>query len=142
MGSISPVTFPVTVVRKIRVELARIMNENQVLSAIFDYLVFRRFLVIRINSGAIKAEYKGKDRYFQVVRWQTRGGRKESKGVSDILALSPRGTLLAIECKSPGKIGETSEYQGKFLEAIEKRGGIAIIADDVDEFKRVVDQIG
>ena len=41
------------------------------------------------------------------------------------------GHLLAIEVKSPK--GKLSEYQKDFLEEIEKRGGIAIVAWNIDD---------
>jgi predicted Zn finger-like uncharacterized protein len=67
------------------------------------------------------------------------------KGVSDRIGLHEKkvkcphckkkfmcqGHMLAIEVKSPK--GKLSEYQKVFLEEIEKRGGIAIVAWNLDD---------
>lgn len=67
------------------------------------------------------------------------------KGISDRIGLYEKkvrcphcnkkfkcsGHLLAIEVKSPK--GKLSQYQKDFLEEVEKRGGIAIVAWDIDD---------
>jgi hypothetical protein len=108
-------------------------KEADIQKAIFRYLVGENFLVIRINSGAVTQEYKGRERHFSFVRWQERGRRQTSRGLSDILALSPWGQLFAIECKSAGKIGQASDGQAEFLEAAERRGAVGIIADSLED---------
>ena len=108
-------------------------NESSVQKAIFQYLVSRDFVVIRVNSGGITQEYKGRERHFSFVRWQQRGSRQSGRGIADLLALAPWGQLFAIECKAPGKIGNASESQEVFLEAVERRGAVAIIADSLED---------
>ena len=43
------------------------------------------------------------------------------------------GQLFAIECKAPGNIGRTSADQAAFLDAVEKRSAVAIIADRLED---------
>ena len=107
--------------------------EATIQKSVIDYLVGVKFLVIRVNSGAVTQAYKGKERHVTFVRWQTPGRKQTSRGIADILALAPWGQLFAIECKAFGKIGNTSNEQATFLEAAEQRGAIAIIADNLDD---------
>ncbi len=108
-------------------------SELDVLRAIFRYLVQEGFLVVRVNSGASTQTHKGKERHIRFVRWQEAGRRLSGRGLADILALAPWGQLFAIECKALGKIGRTSGSQAAFLEAVERRGAIAIIADRLED---------
>ena len=109
--------------------------ETSVQKDIFSYLVSQNFLVIRVNSGAITQEYKGRDRYISFVRWQTSGRKQSAKGIADIVALAPWGQLFAIECK----IGNTSDAQAQFLDEAETRGAVAIIADRIDDVIAAID---
>jgi hypothetical protein len=107
--------------------------ESTVQKDIFSYLVSQNFLVIRVNSGAISQQYKGRERYITFVRWQAAGRKQTAKGIADIVALAPWGQLFAVECKAVGKIGRTSDAQAEFLDAAEARGAVAIIADRVED---------
>ena len=108
-------------------------GESNIQKAIFRYLVQQNFLVIRVNSGAITQNYKGKERHFSFVRWQESGRRQTARGLADILALAPWGQLFAIECKAKGKIGRTSDIQLAFLEAVENRQAVGLIADSLED---------
>ncbi len=114
--------------------------EALVQKSIFKYLVSQDFLVIRVNSGAITQEYKGRDRFITFVRWQALGRRQTARGIADIIALSPWGQLFAIECKASGKIGATSAAQAAFLDAAEDRGAVAIIADSLSDVVQAVER--
>jgi len=111
------------------------MTENDVSKAIIEYLTMTGWLVLRINSGAIKSEYKGRKRYFNFVRWFASGRPgQQTKGVSDILAFSPDGgRLLAIECKRPGKETNVSDDQRIFLREVNRRQALGIVASDVQQ---------
>lgn len=95
--------------------------------------------MIRVNSGAVTQQYKGRERHFAFVRWQEQGVKATSSGLADLLALAPWGQLFAIECKAPGKIGRTSQSQEDFLDAVERRGAIAIIADRLEDVIAAID---
>lgn len=51
-------------------------------------------------------------------------------GVSDILGIWNDGRMLAIEVKTPK--GRTTDEQLEFLETIQRKGGIAIIARSLE----------
>jgi hypothetical protein len=65
--------------------------------------------------------------------------KSSTSGVSDILAISPKGELWAIECKDAG--GVATEEQKEFLGEVSDRGGIAIVADDVETVAHWVEQL-
>lgn len=113
--------------------------ETKIQKAIFAYLVRQNFLVIRVNSGGVTREYKGEERFVAFVRWQELGSPASTRGISDIIAFAPWGQLFVIECKALGKLAQTSESQGIFLEAAERRGAIAIIADNLEDVSAAVE---
>lgn len=58
-------------------------------------------------------------------------------GSADILGiLKPSGRFLAIEVKKPG--GKPSEEQIAFLCAIRDAGGVAIVAQSLDDVRKVL----
>jgi len=83
------------------------------------YLQIKGYEVIRNNTGAIVAEHKGKKRLI----------RFGLPGSADILACSPEGRFVAIECKA-GR-NKTTRLQNIFLERIRKNNGIAIVARSI-----------
>lgn len=58
-------------------------------------------------------------------------------GVPDLLVCLG-GTFVAIEVKAPGKIGNLTENQKLQLEQIQKSGGVAFVADDL---QTVIDKL-
>ena len=52
-------------------------------------------------------------------------------GVADILGILPNGKFLAIEVKSPKNKVRTL-MQKEFIDAINRNGGVAFFADDLD----------
>ena len=98
-------------------------RESEVVSAVAA--VLRRWGLphFRNNTGAAKAEYKGKARFI----------RYGAVGWPDFIAVGPGGKLLGIEAKRPlgprgGKAGsEPSPEQVAVGLAIEKQGGIYLI---------------
>lgn len=69
-------------------------------------------------------------------QWQ--GPMSQPRGVADIIGIY-RGRMLAIEVKKPG--GILSDFQQRFLENVNKRGGIGFVAFSVDDVIRVIDGI-
>jgi hypothetical protein len=94
--------------------------EKEVQAQIKQYLQLNGWLVLRLNSGAIPAEYKGKRRFIRF---------NDQPGCSDLLALKD-GVAAFIECKRPGK--KATAEQESFLEEVRKHGGIAFVADSLD----------
>lgn len=96
-------------------------EEATLIRACMEYLTLRGFLVLRNNAGLIVL--REKDR--------TRAVRMGMKGASDIIACSPGGRFVAIECKS--RKGKLTETQREFLDKVRKTGGIALVVRSVDE---------
>lgn len=59
-------------------------------------------------------------------------------GAPDILACW-QGRWLAIETKAPGKRNHTTPNQKRELAAIQAAGGIALVVDDVEQVREVLD---
>ena len=97
------------------------IKENQVLSAIMDYLQWMHIFAFRVNNTPVydakRGVYRSAGKYFR-------------KGVADILGIYD-GKPLAIEVKAP--TGKVSEVQKEFLNEFKEEGGIAIIAYSVDD---------
>jgi hypothetical protein len=107
--------------------------------AIFDWLVMQKYLAIRINSGAMAFDGKGSQarRFVRFVSWKILGQVLKSAGVSDILACC-NGRFVAIEVKAPGKKGNLSQAQDIFLMAVRRCGGLAIVAESIDDVSEVL----
>jgi len=95
--------------------------EGRVVDAVLAFLKLKNVFAWRNNSGATVAG-EGASRRF--VRYGLVGS-------SDILGILPDGQFLGIECKSP--TGRTTKAQEAFLDEIEGRGGLAILARDVND---------
>jgi hypothetical protein len=112
--------------------------EGQVLNAILDYLAARHVFAIRMNTGAMVSEYKGKKRFM----------RFGMPGMADILAFRnhPRRydadfdgevddiTPLWIEVKAPK--GKQSELQSSFQERVEAEGHSYVLARCIEDVER------
>lgn len=126
--------------------------ESAVQKAVIDLLIWQyKALIIRTNSGALTPDQQGANggRFVPFNYWAVLGQDRQTKGVSDVLALLPPpsgyileqgtiGLLLAIECKSPdrrnakGQPAQPSPDQARFLAAVAERGGLALVCDDVN----------
>jgi hypothetical protein len=107
-------------------------REQDIVRACLDLLQLRGVFSWRQNCGAVKqAGRRGhRDRFIRFA---------SINGVSDILAvLPPNGRLLAIECKRPGN-GPT-EDQAAFLDAVTRRGGLAVVIYDVRDLAEILDR--
>jgi hypothetical protein len=106
--------------------------EGAILKQILDYLAARHIFAMRMNTGAVASEYKGKKRFM----------RFGTLGMADILAfpqIKINGTLRTvcspfpvwIEVKSPE--GKQSKLQRSFQEKVENEGHKYIIARSKDD---------
>lgn len=102
-----------------------IVFESDVQKQILEYLAWKHIFVWRQNSGATVYEDKNGNQRF--VRYAS------INGISDIMGILPDGRLLAIEVKRVGK--KPSDDQKKFLAAIKKNNGVAILAYSLDDVK-------
>ncbi len=62
-------------------------------------------------------------------QWQ--GPMSCPRGVSDLIGIAPGGKFLAIEVKT--EKGRLTEHQERFLEAVRRSGGIALVARSVED---------
>ena len=104
-------------------------EKSEVQDIIFEYLVRNRWLVIRINGGK-----RGRLSFYF---WQCLGYMMRSVGVSDLIGCTDTGRFFAIECKAPGKSADVKPAQAEFLEAVRERGGLAMVADDIEKVIRI-----
>ena len=58
-------------------------------------------------------------------------------GIPDIICCWD-GRFLAIECKAPGKRGNTSVLQDREIAAIQAVNGLAVVIDDVEQLKEIL----
>ena len=58
-------------------------------------------------------------------------------GIPDIICCWD-GRFLAIECKAPGKRGNTSVLQDREIAAIQAVNGLAVVIDDVSQLDEVL----
>jgi hypothetical protein len=104
------------------------MNETQLVRLCINYLLIHGHYVWRNNSGVTKSAYTDK-----FGRKSTRMWRSGMKGASDIIGVSNTGQFLAVECKI--KPNKATESQQAFLLEVARRGGISIIAYDIDDLE-------
>jgi hypothetical protein len=97
------------------------MKETILVGQVIDYLNYRGHFVQRTNSGMMRAEYKGRTRLIKLAQ----------SGTSDITGCSKDGRFIAIECKI--KPNKPTELQEAYLNEIRKRGGIALVAYDLED---------
>lgn len=108
--------------------------EAQIQASIMDYLAARRIFAIRMNSGAVVSEYKGRTRMI----------RYGMKGMADVLAFHYLGdektpfdsglnqvTPLWIEVKAPK--GRTTPDQDAFAEMVQAEGHRYIVARSIED---------
>ena len=113
----------------------RVNLEQPIVKAILEWLALVKIPAWRQNTGAIRAEYKGKERF---IRYGIVGG-------SDILGIVPHwgpspGRWIAIEVKRPGR--EPTPTKRAFLEMIRTNGGIAMSVHSLQECIVLMDVAG
>lgn len=62
------------------------------------------------------------------------GGPRQAAGIADILAVvPPAGFFLAIELKAPGKPPWPTALQARFLDNVQKAGGMSACLNDFND---------
>ena len=109
-------------------------TEKQIQDAIEQALLLDGYMVIRINSGAMKVD----GRYIQFCRWTVRGMDPSAEGVADLLAI--RGDKIALI--------ETKDYKGqqrpsqiRFEQACDIVGAEYVIARSVDDVAHLLERV-
>lgn len=104
------------------------MNETQLVRLCINYLLIHGHYVWRNNSGVTRSQYTNKFGQKSDRIW-----RSGIKGGSDIIGLTKDGTFLAVECKI--KPNRATDAQKAFLSEVTNRGGLAIVAYDIDDLE-------
>jgi hypothetical protein len=104
------------------------MKEGHIVKACMDWLYVHGCDPIRNNSGS--AYRRAKDKAGNTREWYIRFGKK---GSGDILACSPKGRWLEVECKV-AKGQQQPEQVARQVE-IERRGGIYVLARGVEDLE-------
>lgn len=97
-------------------------NESALVKSCLQYLAMRGCFAWRVNSGAMRGEYKGKARYVKF---------NSVPGVSDILGIREGGQFIAVECKVG--TNKLTQDQRMFLLHVMSRGGLGIVAYSIDD---------
>lgn len=105
-----------------------VIPESFVVNSCMKWLWAHGCDVIRNNTGAFKKTYGRKDG--SIGESWIRTGKN---GSGDILACSPKGRWLEIECKS--SIGKQNDYQKLREIEISNRNGIYIVARSIDDLE-------
>ena len=105
--------------------MAKKKPEQIVKDSICEYLELKGIFFWTNHSMGTYDKKKG--------TWRMRRGRFNLNGTSDILGVLPGGRLLAIECKAKGLKRNVSEDQQYFLDRVSCIGGVAILADSVQD---------
>ncbi len=61
------------------------------------------------------------------------------KGISDVLGILKDGRFIAVECKI--KPNKPTQFQLDFLEEITKRGGVGIVAYDLEDVQKELSKL-
>lgn len=104
-------------------------TEHTLQNAIEDYLVFKNWLVIRINSGAIKTD-NGFFRCYKVIAKNC----NMTAGISDLIAMK-NGKVLFIEVKTDK--GKQTEFQKEFQKVCLKHNQTYLIIRNIDELIKI-----
>lgn len=101
------------------------MTEKEIENQILGYLVNRGIFCFKVESQGTFDSRIGAYRSGSVYRL---------KGVSDIVGCLNDGRFLAIEVKTP--TGKVSPEQTFFINKINKKGGLAFVARNVEDVER------
>jgi hypothetical protein len=87
-------------------------------------------------ENTVKARIKAWLKREGVFYWSAAAGPFSSHGISDILAVKD-GVFYAIEVKAPGKAGNATPHQLRFIAAIKAAGGRGAVVDTLDAVKEL-----
>ncbi len=109
-------------------------TESDLLAVIRQWLTMNGAKVIRINSGAVVSEYKGKKRFIRY---------NDTPGCSDLLVCW-RGRFLSVEVKRKGYSTDPKRKakQEQFAREVELAGGIALTVESMAELEADLREAG
>jgi hypothetical protein len=100
--------------------------EKDVQRVILQYLRLLGAWAVRVNSGGMVSEYRGRKRFMRF---------NDADGCPDVLVCLA-GRFVGVEVKRPG--GRPTEKQLAALDAIRKAGGLAFVASSVADVERAL----
>lgn len=117
--------MPVVICRRYRRQKPR---ETQLIKDCLMYLRLNNYFAIRVNSGGLVIKDGNRPRMVRLAE----------AGTPDIIALSPDGHFVAIECK----VGRNrpTEAQKRCLDEIKKRKGMAFVVRNIAELEKLIIQ--
>lgn len=125
--------------------ITEVPDENSVKRAVIQFLLYKGYFVLRINSGAAAGEYEDKKgnikkRFLRFVQWFAGGAtfKEGQAGVADLLAFQKGYPPLAIETKRPGNT--PTEAQKRFLAVWAEHGGVWCVAESVADVERALSE--
>ena len=104
------------------------MKEQALVNQVLHYLTLKGYFVYRNNTGAV-ALGSGRSQRFM---------RFGYKGSCDVIGVTPEGLFIGVECKI--KPNKPTQFQLDFIEEINKRGGIGLVAYDLDDVVEYLDK--
>lgn len=91
----------------------------------------------RTPEGAVKDKVKKLLKEHGIFFFMPVSNGMGQVGIPDIIACMD-GWFLGIECKAPGKRGNTTPNQERVLEEIAEHGGIAVVCDDPAQVEAII----
>lgn len=108
------------------------MSEKDLCDIIVAYLNMSGCYVWRNNAGLIRATTSGRERFI----------RLGQAGMSDILGIRKSdGKFIAIEVKLPKRRSTLTTLQSDYIDLIRRSHGLAGVATDEIEAKKIVEQV-
>lgn len=122
-------------------------TEKEIQESILEWLTLKRIFCFRQNTGALGVEDSRRKSGKRVVRFATPGcadiiGLMEArrvKGFDGAIKYEDHGRFLAIEVKSAR--GKQSLAQHSFQQAVERSGGLYILARSLDDVIRALGEM-
>lgn len=111
-------------------------TEHDIQNTIAETLIWDGWLVMRINSGAMRPD--DGERYVSFVSWQSLGWNWRDSGVGDLLAMRD-GEGVVIEVKTHK--GRQRKSQKEFQTACEERGVQYILARSLDDVTHLLARV-
>lgn len=100
------------------------IRENDIIRACIYYLKLKGYEPLRNNSGMILFREGN----------HIRAVRMGIKGSPDIVACSPDGRFIAVECKANGN--RLTAAQERYLANLKRKNAIVIVARSVEDLER------
>lgn len=104
--------------------------EHEIQSKIIDWLRKNKIICWRQNSGGVRANYRGKERFVKFAYFIFPNSINEEIQLPDILGFH-KGMMFGIEVKKPGENAEPG--QKRFLDLLIKNCHLGIETDNLEK---------